>query len=892
MKTWNEIRRAARAFAKKWRNAFDENSQKQSFLNDFFAVFDEGLLNQREFEYSVKRLDGSNGSIDCLLPGRLLVEMKSAGKNLDDAYEQACRYQEGLPVEYSAPLILICDFQRWRVYDRVNNRRYDFRLADLPRYVTLFGNLIGIEVPPPREEDPVNRAAAEKMAALYDSLKDYYPNPNELGLLLVRLLYCLFAEDTDIFNRNQFTDYIRHYTSPDGSDLAAKISELFEILNTPKNRRSPNTNEALLAFEYINGNLFSRLIPHASFSAEMRKALIACGELDWSKVSPVIFGAMFQGVMNEDERHDLGAHYTSEENILKVINPLFIDAFRAEFKAICSLGGPKREKKLKEFHQRLAAYKFLDPACGCGNFLLIAYRELRRLEMEILTELQGEGRFRELGGGAASCLISIEQFCGIELESFPCEIARTSLWLMQHLCNMEMEERFGTSPASVPLKEVPGITQANALTTPWPHADFIFGNPPFLGFTYTSAEQKADMRTIFPKDKMLDFVCCWYKKAADIARGTIIRCAFVSTNSITQGEQVPILWNNLPDMKIDFAHRTFKWHNEAKGVAAVHCVIIGFSDVNNTSLNKVIYDGEKETAATNINPYLVDAPDILVESRNKALCDVPKMVYGNKPTDGGNLLLSQEERDELLAKEPQIAPYVRKLFGSKEFLNNIPRYCLWLVDAPPSLIAKCPMVKARILKVKETRLASVDAGCRKLALRPSLFRDTNNPETAILVPSVSSERRQYVPMGFIGHEVIVNNLVLIIPNAGLYEFGVLESAVHMAWMRAVAGRLKSDYRYSKDVVYNNFVWPEVSEALKAKIERAAQKILDIRAKCFEQDATCTLAILYNPETMPPKLAAAHLHLDGLVDEAYGLENATETTRVAHLFRLYAKKVEN
>ncbi|MGN0826310.1 MAG: DNA methyltransferase [Kiritimatiellia bacterium] len=903
MTSWNEIRKAATAFSKRWRSAHDEKSQAQSFLKEFFNVFGVDAVAVATFEHRVKFADGSQGYVDCFWQGKILVEMKSRGRDLDAAYRQAMDYVRSLPNIAETPrAIVVSDFARIRFYDLSRDCALtEFPLKDLRKYVTLFGYLIGSDGSEEiREQNPVNRKAAEKMAALHDAMKAVGYEGHPLEVYLVRLLFCLFAEDTGIFKPGQFSHFIKTRTAEDGSDLAPQLALLFDTLNREK--RLVNLDETIAAFPYVNGGLFADTLPFAAFSSEMRQALLACAALDWSKISPAIFGAMFQGVMDEKARHDLGAHYTSEENILKLIRPLFLDGLRAEFDALCALKSNAKRSRLQAFHDKIAALAFLDPACGCGNFLLIAYRELRRLEMDVLEELHKDDPALHLDISVL-CQVSVAQFHGIEIEPFPAEIAKVALWLMDHLCNMEVADRFGQYFIRIPIKDAPHILCANALTMDWgsllaakgkQHGfDYIMGNPPFLGFTWMSPTQKADMLALFPKNRNLDFVCGWYKKANDLIEGTPTRCAFVSTNSITQGEQVAPLWSNL-NAEIDFAYRTFKWHNEAKGNAAVHCVIIGFHSKSPVASAKdaerTIYESDGTAIpAKHINAYLVDGPDAIVESRNKSLCDVPQMVYGNKPVDGGNLIIDANEYEAFIAAEPLSVKYVKRLIGAKEFLHNIPRYCLWLKDAAPSDIAKMPLVRERIMRCREMRLSSRDAGARKLAMTPGLFRETNNPPTAIIVPSVTSERREYIPIGFIDDSVIVSNLALFIPNATRYHFGVLTSRMHNAWMRAVAGRLKSDYRYSKDIVYNNFVWPDLEGATtkKGKIEEAAQAVLDARAA----HPKATLADLYDPLTMPPDLVKAHAHLDALVDKAYGLSpSATDAERVALLFKLYAKRV--
>lgn len=915
MKSWNEIRKAATAFSKRWRNAYDEKAQAQSFLKEFFAVFGVDAVTVATFEHRVKFSDGSQGYADCFWQGRILVEMKSAGRDLDAASQQAMEYVRTLPSADYPHAVVVSDFQRIRFYNlEKDNALTEFALKDLRKYVTLFGYMIGAddggEI---REQDPVNRKAAEQMARLHDAMKSVGYTGHPLEVYLVRLLFCLFAEDTSIFKPEQLSHFIKCDSSPDGHDLAQQLAALFETLNTPPGRRLSILDEALAAFPYVNGGLFAEALPMAAFSADMRKALLDCAALDWSKISPAIFGAMFQGVMDEKARHDLGAHYTAEEYILRLIRPLFLDALRAEFNAICALKGRAKETRLRAFHEKIASLTFLDPACGCGNFLLIAYRELRRLEMDVLEELHRDdpGQFLDV---SQLCKVNVSQFYGIEIEPFPAEIAKVALWLMDHLCNMEVADRFGQYFARIPIKDSPHIVCANALTIDWPRTDYVLGNPPFLGFTWMSAEQKADMLALFPKNKNLDFVCCWYKKANDLIQGTATRCAFVSTNSITQGEQVAPLWKNL-NIEIDFAYRTFKWHNEAKGVAAVHCVIIGFhakvspaenaeNAENNSSLRplrplrplreKTIYDSDGTAIpAAHINGYLMDSPDVIVESHNRVLDseEALKMINGNKPVDGGNLIVEADDYPRFASDEPRSLPYLKRLIGSRELINRLPRWCLWLKGVSPVALREMPMVLDRVAKCKAVRLASKDPAARKLADTPTLFRETNNPKTAIVIPEVSSESRRYVPMDFIDDSVVCTNKIQMIPDATLYHFGILTSQMHMAWMRAVCGRLESRYSYSKDIVYNNFVWPRPSEELRTKISAAAQTILGVRKAYLDADERCSLAALYDATAMPPDLVKAHAHLNALVDKAYCLSpSCTDADRVAHLFKLYAEMV--
>lgn len=898
MKSWNEIRKDATRFSKEWATAYDEKSQAQSFLKDLLAVFGVNANKQATFESRIKLLDGSQGYIDLLWKGVLLVEMKSTGKDLNAAFAQAKAYTQTLPPAEIPRAILCCDFQRFELHDLTNDGKVTkFKLPQLRRYVKAFAVLFGIGDGSPLEQDPVNREAAESMARLHDALKAIGYTGKPLEVYLCRLLFCLFAEDSHIFDDDQFTTYIRKNTKEDGSDLAQHLESIFYILDTPPEKRLKILEESLAKFPYVNGGLFRDRLPLAAFTPEMREALIKCGDMDWVNISPAIFGSMFQGVMDDDLRRALGAHYTSEENILKVIRPLFLDKLRAEFTQICALQGPARRARLVAFHDKIASLTFFDPACGCGNFLIIAYRELRELESDILDALYGDQPDQYLD--ITSLLkVSVNQFYGIEIEEFPAEIAKVALWLVDQLENLKVADRFGQYFARIPIKATAHIFCGNALTTDWAtlqptNADgntkpfnYIFGNPPFVGRTFKTAEQQTEISSFFDY-KDIDYVACWYAKASDIIQGTSTHCAFVSTNSITQGEQVAPLWRRLK-VEIDFAYRTFKWTNEARGMAAVHCVIIGFSA--NGTKDKHIFDGDKTIKAKHINGYLLDAPPVFVNNRQKPICDIPPMKFGNMPLDGGHLIIEAGAYQDFISQEPGAKDYIKRLMGSKEFINRLPRYCLWLKNAPPTAIRSMPLIKARIEQCRAMRESSKDAGTRKHAATPMLFRDTDNPDSAIIVPSVSSERRRYIPIGFIGKETIVTNLVLFIPNATIYHFGVLTSQMHNAWMRAVAGRLKSDYRYSKDVVYNNFIWPTPTDTQRMKIEEMAQSILDIRKREMDRDDECSLAVLYDPDSMPADLAMAHAKLDALVDKAYGKTFADDAERVAHLFNLYAEAV--
>jgi hypothetical protein len=712
---------------------------------------------------------------------------------------------------------------------------------------------------------------------------------------LVRILFCLFAEDTTIFEKQQFQDYIENRTAEDGSDLASKVQELFQVLNTAKDKRFKNLDEQLNDFPYVNGKLFEEILPMASFDSKMRQALLDCCYIDWSKISPAIFGSMFQSVMNPKERRNLGAHYTSESNILKLIKPLFLDELWAEFE---SLKGNKN--KLPEFHKKISQLKFLDPACGCGNFLVITYRELRLLELEVLRATYKSGQ----GVLDVSDIIwlDVDMMCGIEYEEFPARIAEVAMWLIDHQMNMQISNEFGQYFARLPLKKSAKIVHGDALEVNWEEVvtknelSFIIGNPPFIGSKIMSQFQRNQIVKEFDNIQgsgILDYVTGWYYKAAKYIQNTKIKVAFVSTNSIVQGEQTSVLWGQMLNkygIKIHFAHRTFKWSNEAKGNAAVYCVIVGFA--NYDSNNKHIYEYEDikgeahEIKAKNINPYLVDAKDLLIDKNSNPICNVPKMSFGNMPLDGGNLLFTDDEKNEFLKKEPKAEKFILPLISAQEFLNGLNRWCLWLINAEPSELKQLPEVIKRIELVKKFRLNSIAPSTQKFSATPALFRDRNQPETYILIPSTTSENRKYIPMGFFGKNDIANNSCHTVPNGTLFHFGVLMSIMHMAWVKTTCGRLESRFRYSKDIVYNNYPWPEnPSEKQTKTIEEKAQNVLDIRVSF----PTSSLADLYNPLTMPPALVKAHNELDKAVDAAYSKQAFTsEAKRMEFLFELYEK----
>jgi hypothetical protein len=873
--SWEEIQANAVRFTKRWKDAWDEKSEAQSFVRAFLAVFGvEDASAVGRFEQRALREQG-RGFMDYFWPQKIAIEMKTKGKDLNGAYEQLKEYVLHLPAEDMPGLLMVCDFENIVLYRRTTNDRHAFKTKDLRKHVRQFANIAGYETTREIEEQvEVNVSAAEKMAKLHDALKSHGYEGHHLEIYLVRLLFCMFADDTGIFPQQSFLNYIEN-SKEDGSDLSERIGRLFEVLDMPDEVRAKRTLLAadLKQFRYINGGLFEVLLPSADFDSKMRQTLLDCCHFDWNKISPAIFGAMFQGVMDKDQRRELGAHYTSEDNILKLINPLLMDELWSEFERV------KTDlTALDDFHEKISCLKFLDPACGCGNFLIITYRELRRLELEILKMKMSRQMVLDL---STLLKVNVEQFYGIEYEDFPCQIAQVGMWLIDHQMNLRASEMFGAYYARLPLTKSATIINGNALRIEWSKIckpDYILGNPPFNGARTMTQAQKDDISVVFGNLKgagNLDYVTAWYKKAADLAEGTHIRCAFVSTNSVAQGEQPSILWKPLMDrgVYINFGIPTFKWSNEARGKAAVHCVIIGFSYIKTEQINQ----------------YLLNAPIVFIESRQHPLCSVPEIGIGNKPIDGGNFLFTKAEKDDFIRKEPESAKWFRSWIGSDEFINGYTRYCLWLGECPPNELRKMPEAMKRIEAVHQFRLESKSEPTRKLAERPTHFHVENMPTgNYVVIPEVSSERRVYIPIGFMSPETLCSNLVKIVPNATLYHFGILTSNVHMAWTRTVCGRLKSDYRYSKDIVYNNFPWPDVLDDQKAEIEKLAQDILDVRA-LFPQSS---LADLYDPLTMPPKLLKAHQNLDRAVMKLYGFSpKVTEPEIVAALMKRYQRLME-
>ncbi len=892
--SWNEIKNRAITFSKEWENEEREHAESQSFWNDFFTIFGISRKRVASFEEPVKKLGDKRGRIDLFWKGTLLVEHKSKGRDLDKAYTQALDYFPGLKEAELPKYILVSDFEIFRLYDLEEDSIQEFKLEELYKNISLFGFIAGYTKHKVIAEDPVNIKAAELMGKLHDQLKETGYEGHPLEKFLVRVLFLLFAEDTSIFEKRIFTEFIENRTNEDGSDVGSKLAELFQVLNTPEEKRLKTRDESLSVFPYTNGKLFEEFLPIVAFDTKMRETLLECCYVDWALISPAIFGSLFQSIMDKTLRRNLGAHYTSEANILKLIKPLFLDELYGRFEKI-----KKNKKRLQEFHKELSTLNFFDPACGSGNFLIMAYRELRLLEFKILKILHTEAVLDI----DAIVWCDVDQFHGIEYEEFPAQIAQVAMWLIDHQMNMMISEYFGQYFVRLPLKKSANIVYGNSLRLDWEEVvsreklSFILGNPPFYGKQYQSKEQRKDMELIFSEIKgagVLDYVTAWYLKASQYIQNTKIKVAFVSTNSIAQGEQVGILWKELFDnykIKIHFAHQTFNWSNEAKSNAAVHVVIVGFANYDTNY--KLIYEYEDikkealEKRVKNINAYLVEGDDIVIQKRRKTLCDVPNIIKGNYYAKSEGLIIEEKDLDYLVSNEPNAKKWIKLLIGASEFINNKKRYCLWLIDCPPNELRKMPLVMERVNRVREDRLKSTDKGMQNLS--PTRFREINNPDKCIVVPVVSSETRQYIPMGFIGKNTISTNANLIIPNGDLFLLGQLTSLMHMAWVKYTCGRLKSDYRYSKDLVYNNYPFSkEVSDKNKRQVEQKAQDILDIRAEFTDS----SLADLYNPLAMPPKLKKAHQDLDKAVDKCYTTKSfKNDKERIKFLFELYERYLD-
>ena len=906
--SWNEIKVRAADFARSWAGAHYEKGETQTFYNEFFEVFGIQRKSVSTFEHAVKKLSGKTGFIDLFWPGKLLVEQKSLGLDLDKAREQALDYCASLPPGEHPEYLLLCDFQTFRLEDLHTRETVEFTLAELPQYAERFGFLIGTRRKAFAEQDPVNIAAAEQIGKLHDELLLTGYSGHDLDRLMVRLVFCLFADDTGIYDYDTLSAYLQERTSEDGSDLGSCLAQLFQVLDTPNNKRYSALDQDLAQFPYISGGLFSERLPIPNFTRKTRKILLDACNFDWSRISPAIFGSLFQSVMSEKERREKGAHYTTEENILKGIGPLFVEELREELNDILAIGvTAMREAELQRFHQKLANFSFFDPACGCGNFLIITYREIRELETDTLLAIR-DCRAPFSGVVALRSLVDVHQFYGIEINEFAAEISRVALWMMDHIMNLRLGQASGAVSYRIPLKASPNILTADSLDTDWPsflppdECSYIIGNPPFLGISNMAPEQKAHMKRLAPfkGGGDLDFVCAWFLKVADYLQGDT-KVAFVSTNSITQGSQVAPLWEALfgKDLEIIFAHKTFAWGSDAKGKAAVHVVILGLAKSAAAPAIKRLFSYRDakgsyiETSPTAISPYLIDAsylsePHVVIKESNKPLRSLPPMSLGIMPITGQHYFFTQSEMADFIAAEPLSAGLFRPFLGADEFINNKERFILHLDGASPGMLAQMPLVQERMHAVSELRKNSKTPSIQKLGAYPTKYSQGFVPTTPfLLVPKVSSERRKYIPMGFLAPPTMASDLVFIVPNATKSLFALLTSAMHMAWMRLTAGRLKSDYRYSINSVYNTFPAPDLTPQDEARLERLADDVLAARAN-YPDDS---LADLYDPDLMPPDLRKAHDALDKAVDRLYDPRGfATEQARVEHLLGRYAKMI--
>ncbi len=909
--SWNEVRARAADFAKDWADAAYEKGETQSFYNAFFEVFGVRRRNVARYESHVAKLDNRSGFIDLFWPGVLIVEQKSAGRDLKAAYAQAGEYFDALPERDRPRYILVSDFQTFELHDLDEREVAAFTLADLPAHVEAFGFILGVQRRTFRDQDPANIEAAELVGQLHDALADAGHRGHDLERFLVRVVFCMFADDTGVFEpRDIFLDFIETRTSEDGADLGPWLAQLFEVLDTPEDRRPATLDEDLARFPYVNGDLFDGHLRTFSFDAAMRGALLDACRFDWSKLSPAIFGALFQSVMDPAERRAQGAHYTTEKNILKVIEPLFMDDLRAEFERARARRGRNRLAALRQFQVKLGGMTFFDPACGCGNFLIIAYRELRLLEIEVIQEIRDAtvATTQTLLDAAWQSAVDVDQFYGIELGEFPARTAETALWMMDHIMNNRLSLEFGQTYARIPLEKSPHIVHGDALETDWsellPPGDcsFVFGNPPFVGAKYQTTEQRAQVRGIAALGKSggtLDYVAAWFIKAGEYVQGSRARIGFVATNSITQGEQVAQLWPVLFErckLEIAFAHRTFAWGSDARGKAHVHVVILGLDRQEAARPEKRLFsypdiNGEpEESGHAALSPYLFDAgglsdPHLVVREESAPINGIGRLVSGSQPIDDGEYIFNSEERAELLEAEPDALRFLRPYVGAREYLQGSERWILALQEASPTELKGLPRVRERMAAVRRFRMKSKRKSTLAIADYPTRYNVEVIPNAPFLViPEVSSERREYAPIGWLKPPVFPSNLVRILQNATLADFALLTSAMHMAWLRHIGGRLKSDYRYSIGLVYNTFPMLPKGEDL-SRLEPLAQAVLDARAA----HPGATLADLYDPDLMPPNLRRAHQALDRAVDRLYRRTGfASERERVEHLFMLYEK----
>ena len=897
--SWNEVRTRAANFAREWKDAAYEKEETQSFYNEFFEIFGVQRRSVARYEQHVAKLDNRHGFIDLFWPGVLLVEQKSAGRDLAKAYDQAGEYFDALEERDRPQYILVSDFQTFELHDLDERQRTVFRLAELPKHVEAFGFILGVQRRPFRDQDPANIEAAELVGRIHDALHAAHYRGHDLERFLVRIVFCLFADDTGIFEpRDLFLDFIEARTSADGADLGPWLAQLFQILDTEENSRSPGLDEDLARFPYVDGDLFKGALSIPSFDGGMRQTLLDACRFDWTEISPAIFGALFQSVMEPTERRAQGAHYTTEKNILKVIEPLLLDDLRDELERLRARKDRGRHTALLRFQEKLSTIRLLDPACGCGNFLIIAYRELRTLEMETIRNIKGFPLPR----------VNVDQFFGIEISEFPVRIAETAMWMMDHIMNNRFSLELGETFTRIPLEKSPHIVQADALKTNWeellPAEDCtaVLGNPPFVGAKFQTREQRLEVGQITgtgTRGSTLDYVTAWFVKAANYVKANpSTRIGFVATNSITQGDHVGQLWPVLFNrcLEIAFAHRTFAWGSDARGKAHVHVVILGLDHRKNARDEKRLFsypdiDGEPEESCHGaLSPYLFDAagladPHLTVQREHEPINTMRKLAVGSNPLDGGHYVFSDEARDAFLDAEPKAAPFMRPYVGAREYLRGKRRWVLALQDASPRALARLPLVRERIAAVRAYREESKSAFTRSLADTPRLYHLNVLPDAPFLaIPQTSSERREYVPIGWLEPPVIPSVKLILLENATLADFALLTSAMHMSWMRTVTGRMKSDYSYSIGLVYNAFPLPPKDSDFST-LEPVAQAVLDARAE--HEDVS--LADLYDPELMPAALRRAHQKLDRTVDRLYRRARFTsEPERIVHLMALYEK----
>jgi len=911
--SFNEIRTRAANFARNYADATYEKGETQTFYNDFFAIFGVERRSVARYEEHVRKLNNKSGFIDLFWPRVLLVEQKSAGRDLTKAATQAGEYFDALKETERPRFQLLCDFQTFELLDRDTREETTFALADLPDHIEKFGFIMGMEKRSFKDQDPVNIEASELVGRLHDALEANGYKGHQLEVFLTRLVFCLFADDTGIFEpRDIFLDYLETRTREDGSDTGPMIAQLFEVLDTPEDERQANLDEDLARFPYVNGDLFKDPIRTPAFNSEMRERLIEASRFNWSGISPAIFGSLFQSVMDKEERRKAGAHYTTEKNILKVIGPLFLDDLRAEFETL-KARKQNRAKLLRVFHDKLAGLSFFDPACGCGNFLIITYRELRLLEIEVLREIYRAELARMKGGATELPLqsllkLDVDQFYGIEFSEFPARIAETAMWMMDHIMNTQASLEFGAAFLRIPLRKSPNIVHDDALKRDWATVapadlSYIIGNPPFIGKEQQEDEQKAGLKASLEAEGFkvgsLDYVTGWFVKSAALFQDRPdAAIALVSTNSICQGEQVSLLWPRLFEhlkREILFAHRTFEWGSDASGKAHVHCCIIGLVHSDRKPAKAKLFDYATVSSeptvveVDEISPYLIDGgllgnPKLTVKKTRKPLSPRTKILYGSKPCDNGNLILSESERNDLLTNEPALTPYVKPLLGSEDTISGEYRYCLWLQSCPPQIVRSSPEITDRLKRVEAFRLKSKKPATREDAKTPALFqeiRHTTGP--FVLIPRHSSSQRDYIPVSVWKNGEVVHDSAFMMMNWQLYDFALLTSAMFTAWQSHVGGRIKSDWRFSSDLVYNTFPVPSAADL--STLNGHAQAILKARAN----HSTSTLADLYAPRVMPPDLRRAHQANDKAVDRLYRMAAfKSERDRIEHLFQLYEK----